>query len=103
MYKGLRTLQAASLTFWFSGAGTLSVGFVALSRRVTAVHYLKQIKVLLHFTFVLRLSRLKKAHEKEEPAGARVSVMVKLAEPGSANSTVDPLIKTDSFIREVYR
>ena len=33
----------------------------------------------------------------------RVSVMVKLAEPGSANSTVDPLIKTDSFIREVYR
>ena len=69
VYKGSRTLQAASLTFWFSGAGTLSVGFVALSKRVTAVHYLKQIQVL-HFTFVLRLSRQKKAHKKEEPAGS---------------------------------
>ena len=69
MYKGLRTLQAASLPFWVIGAGTLSGGFVALSKRVTAVHYLKHIQGL-QFTFVLRISRQKKHIKKVEPAGS---------------------------------
>ena len=63
VYKGLRTLQAASLPFWVIGAGTLSGGFVALSKRVTAVHNLKHIQVQ-HFTFVLGLSRQKNTYKR---------------------------------------